>query len=164
MALISLSSPFATNARVIKAAAAVLIAVPVLWLVLYATGAFPWLGYERLSRSSIRQWPVGIVGETRSGTGFGINEFWFFRGQTIVVSYDAEIRRGCLWMHVWHLFRRGPGADVSRCVTESGKGEWEVPVVESGVYHIFIDGSPMAGAGRGWDMTYSVWWGVRPAL
>ncbi len=85
----------------------------------------------------------------------------FFKGQTIVGSYDANIRRGCLGMHVWPLFNRTPGDHVSQCVTTSGKKEWTVPVTKTGVYVISLDSSLIKGPGPGWDMDYTAWWGAR---
>ena len=136
----------------------------VLWMSSYAVGLFPWLGYAAVDRSSIGVGPDHfIVGENKTGAfSFGPQTFVFVDGQTIVVSYDADIRRGCLWMHVWNISGRANKEDhVSQCVTASGRGEWTVPIKETGLYRIFIDGSPIKGNRSGWDMTYSVWWGAR---
>jgi hypothetical protein len=124
----------------------------------------PWLGYETITRSSLGVGPNHfIIGEDRThgSFSFGPRTFVFVQGQTIVVSYDAEIRRGCLWMHVWHIFHHAKDEHVSQCLTESGQGEWTVPVIETGLYRIFVDSSPIKGRRPGWDMTYSVWWGAR---
>ena len=140
-----------------------LVAAIALWLALYAVGVFPWLGYETVTRSSLGSGPNHfIIGENRAG-GFslGPRTFLFARGQTIVVSYDAEIRRGCLWMHVWNMFDHAKAEHVSQCVTKSGPGEWTVPVNQTGLYRIFIDASPIKGNRPGWDLSYSVWWGAR---
>lgn len=161
MALITLSSPFAANPRVVRTFAAILIGVPLLWAAAYVASVFPWLGYEHRSRSSIMQPPAGVIGESKSGFGLGISNFLFFKGETIVVDYDADIRRGCLWMQVWHIFKDDLGDAADNCVTQSGKGEWTLRVPETGIYEIMIDGSPTRGAGRGWDMDYTVWWGAR---
>lgn len=134
------------------------------WLGLYALGLFPWLGYAAMDRSSVGIGPNHfIIGEDKTGGAFsfGPQSFVFVQGQTIVVSYDADIRRGCLWMQVWHMLDHTKDAHVSQCVTASGRGEWTVPVKETGLYRIFIDSSPIKGNRPGWDMTYSVWWGAR---
>ena len=36
---------------------------------------------------------------------------------------------------------------------QSGRGEWTVPIKETGLYRIFIDGSPIKGNRLGWDTT-----------
>jgi hypothetical protein len=136
----------------------------VLWAVLYATGVWPWFGFEAWTRRSVAVGPGQlIIGEDRAGgsTGFGFSTFVFFKGQTIVVSYDVTIRRGCLWMQVWHLGDHGPNESVSQCVAASGEGEWTVPVGATGFYAIIIDASVTKGPGPGYDMDYTVWWGAR---
>jgi len=142
--------------------AAVILAMLV-WPAGYAAGAFPWLGYaSRSGRSvSIGPGPGVIIGETGDRMSLGLTSFVFFAGQNIVVSYDAEIRRGCLWLQVWHAFRQGRGSNVSQCVTTSGAGEWVVPVTETGYYTVIVNSSVAHGAGPDWDMRYTVWWGAR---
>lgn len=138
-------------------------ALVLLWMASYALGLFPWLGYAAMDRSSLGVGPNHfIIGEDKTGSfRFGPQTFVFLEGQTIVVSYDADIRRGCLWMHVWHMLERSKAAHVSQCVTKSGRGEWTVPIKQTGLYRIFIDSSPIKGNRPCWDMTYSVWWGAR---
>jgi hypothetical protein len=140
-----------------------LAAAVALWLGSYALGLFPWLGYATTDRRSIGVGPHHfIIGENRTPSfSIGPQTFWFVEGQTIVVSYDADIRRGCLWMHVWHMLDHSKDAHVSQCVSDSGRGEWTVPVKKTGLYRIFTDSSPIKGDRPGWDMTYSVWWGAR---
>jgi hypothetical protein len=138
-------------------------ALVALWLGSYLLGLFPWLGYAAVDRSSIGVGPNHfIIGEDRAGSFFlGPMTFVFVAGQTVVVSYDAEIRRGCLWMQVWHILDHSKNASVYQCIMTGGRGEWTVPINETGLYRIFIDGSPIKGNRPGWDMTYSVWWGAR---
>ena len=162
MSVPAIRSPAMTGLRPGRVMAIGITAALILWAVTYAAGIVPWLGYSRLSRSSVDVGPGHfIIGEDRAGTTFGISTFAFVNGQTIVFSYDADIRRGCLGMHVWPLFNRAPGDHVSRCVTASGKGEWTVPVAKTGVHVISVDSSLIKGPGPGWDMDYSVWWGAR---
>lgn len=140
-----------------------LVAVFALWLGSYVLGLFPWLGYAATDRSSIGVGPNHfIVGEDSVGAfSLGPQTFLFIAGQTIVVSYDADIRRGCLWMHVWHILDHSKNEHISQCVTTSGHGEWTVPIKQTGLYRIFIDSSAIKGNRPGWDITYSVWWGAR---
>jgi hypothetical protein len=132
-----------------------------LWLAAYFTGFSPWLGYAWLSRSSFGVGPIGIIGENGSGTDIGLDEFLFFDGQEIVIDYDVEIRAGSLWFHVFKPFDGRLGDGETHYVTESGAGVWTMPVRETGIYHITIEGSPTRGPGRGWDVDYKVWWGAR---
>jgi hypothetical protein len=162
MAVTSIPLSPAVSAGLARVIGVGIAAALILWGALYVAGVFPWFGYAWLSRSSIDVGPGHfIIGEDRAGSTFGFNNFVFFNGQTIVFSYDATIRRGCLWMHVWPLFDRAPGDHASQCVTTSGKGEWTVPVTKTGVYVISVDSSLIKGAGPGWDMDYTAWWGAK---
>src|SRR5688572_2048536 len=135
MSVPAIRAPATPGLRRSRGIAIGVIAALILWAAAYAAGIVPWLGYSRLSRSSVDVGPGHfIIGEDRVGTTFGISTFAFVKGQTIVFSYDATIRRGCLGMRVWPLFNRAPGDHVSQCLTTSGKGEWTVPVSKTGVY------------------------------
>jgi hypothetical protein len=140
-----------------------ILAALALWVASYALGAFPWLGYAWLARSSFGAGPIGIIGENRAGTSLGISTFLFFKGQEIVIDYDAEVRAGSLWFYVYNPFDGELGDGVAHYVTESGAGEWTVPITRTAIYHITIEGSPTRGKGRGWDLSYTAWWGARPA-
>ena len=107
--------------------------------------------------------PIGIIGETRVGTTIGATDFLFFEGQEVVIAYDADIRTGSLWFHVFQPFDGELGDGTYRYVTESGSGEWTVPIRKTAIYHITVDASPARGKGRGWDLYYTAWWGARPA-
>ena len=153
----------ASTSRLIGAVAglAFLLAI-IAWLAAYALGAFPWLGFAWLSRSSFGVGPIGIIGENRSGTSLGASNFFFFKGQEIVIDYDAEISAGSLWFYVYKPFDGELGDGASHYVTASGSGEWTVPINETGIYHITVEPSAVRGKGRGWDLSYSAWWGARP--
>jgi hypothetical protein len=132
-----------------------------LWLAAYFAGLAPWLGYAWLSRSSFGIGPIGIIGENRSGTDIGFDDFLFFEGQEIVIDYEVDVRAGSLWFHVFQPFDGKLGGGTTHYVTESGAGTWTMPVRETAIYHITIEGSPTRGPGRGWDLDYKVWWGAR---
>ena len=150
------------RARVGVGIGAVFVAFLTFWIVGYATGAFPWLGYAWLARSSIGgPGPISIIGETRMGSDFGVSTFLFFKGQKVVIAYDADIRAGSLFLYVYQPFDGTLGDGVSRYVTTSGAGEWSVPITRTAIYHITVEASPVKGAGRGWDMSYTAWWGAR---
>jgi hypothetical protein len=133
------------------------------WVAGYAFGFFPWLGFAWLTRASFGVGPIGIVGETGAGTSLGVSTFLFFKGQEVVIDYDADIRAGSLWFYVYKPFDGVLGDGTYRYVTESGSGEWSVPIRQTGIYHITVDASPVRGKGRGWDLDYTAWWGARQA-
>lgn len=157
MAQLTISLPRAIGPRPARFIGFTLIGALVLWVGGYAAGFWPWLGYASQARSSINigRYPVGEMSTGKFRLGFGT--FVFFKGQKIVVSYDADIAAGCLSMHVWQWAGRGAGADDNKCVTASGTGEWAVPVAATGLYHIFVTSRPVKGR---WDMSYAVWWGA----
>jgi hypothetical protein len=144
-------------------ATALLLAAVVLWAVLYFTGALPWLGYAWLARDSFGGGRFRIIGETSAGTTFGLQRFLFLAGQEIVIDYDADIRAGSLWFYVFEPLEAELGAGTSHYVTESGAGVWTYRVPRTGFYVITIEPSSARGAGSGWDLSYRVWWGARPA-
>lgn len=139
------------------------LAAAVLWGALYASGVFPWLGYAWLKRDSSGAGPFSVVGEDQIGTSFGLETFFFVRGQEIVIDYDAEIRAGSLFLYVWDWTKAGQGVGASRFITESGAGIWTYRIPRSGLYKITVEPSTAKGAGGGFDMSYRVWWGARPA-
>ena len=148
--------------RIGMAGAALFVAIAI-WLGAYASGAAPWLGYASVKSSSIGAGPISIIGETGSHATFGLDTFYFFAGQEIVIEYEAEIAAGSLWFHVFRPFDGTLGDGMTHYVTKSGAGTWTARIPESGLYAINIEPSPARGAGRGWDLSYSVWWGARPA-
>jgi hypothetical protein len=155
---LQISAPALLGRRGAGRAGTTLLALVGLWLAAYGTGLWPWLGYASQSRASINigRFPVGEMSTGRFRAGLGT--FVFFKGQTIVLSYDADIGDGCLSMHVWRLAGEEGSADYNRCVSETGRGEWAVPVTATGLYHIYVTARPVKGR---WDMSYTVWWGAR---
>src|SRR5579864_8923622 len=115
-----------------------LLAAMALWVAAYLSGAWPWIGYVSQSRASLNigRFPVGEMSTGRFRLGFGT--FLFFKGQTIVVSYDAQIAAGCMSLHVWRIGTTEGSADFNECLAQSGAGEWTVPVDATGLYHVFI--------------------------
>jgi hypothetical protein len=134
-----------------------------LWILAYATGAFPWLGYAWLNDKSMGAGPITVIGRTSYGTSFGIDDFLFFEGQEIVIDYDADIRAGSLYFYVFQPFDGTLGDGVSHYVARSGAGTWTKRIPKTAIYTIVIEPTVASGAGRGWDMSYSVRWGAWPA-
>jgi hypothetical protein len=134
-----------------------------LWAAGYLSGAWPWLGHASMSRSSFSIGPVGIAGEDSTGGSTGLQDFLYLKGQEIVIEYDADIRTGSLSFHVFQPFDGVLGDGVMHYVTKSGAGAWTWRVPKTGIYTILIAPSVVRGAGRGYDMSYSAWWGARQA-
>lgn len=128
-----------------------------LWVIAYFSGAYPYLGYK----SKHEQSGMGI-GQS-SGTALGPGTFYFFRGQTIFVNYEAEITSGSLWIYVKPYGfgeKRWQGA-LNRHIVTSSSGRLTYAVPKSGLYVISVKPSVTAGAGRGYDMRYSASWGAQ---
>jgi hypothetical protein len=161
MAVFELSSQSDLRRRASLGAIGVVAALFALWALVYFSGAFPWLGYAWLKRDTFGVGPVTVIGENSAGTTFGVSTFAFFKGQEIVVDYDADIRAGSLRFYVYDMAKSGQGAGLSHYVTETGAGTWTYGVPQTGIYVIVIEPSVVRGAGRGYDMSYRVWWGAR---
>jgi hypothetical protein len=134
------------------------------WLAAYASGAYPWLGHASWTRRSTTLGGLTIAGEERLGWQSGLDDFLFVRGQEVVIAYEADIRAGSLWFHVFRPLDGLLGDGSTHYVTKSGRGEWTMPVEETGYYHVNIEPTVVRGAGKGWDLSYSVSWGARPAI
>ena len=93
-----------------------------------------------------------------SGWTLGTTYFWARAGATLRVEYETTVRRGAFYIAV-HQVKSGPGPHVpgSRYVERSGKGIFDVPLPETGLYWIVLDGSPM---GNGYDVTYKASWRI----
>ena len=133
------------------------------WAASYVSGAWPWIGYASMTRTTFGAGAITIVGESRRGVDIGLETFFFLRGQEIVIEYDAEIRAGSLWFYVYQPFDGKLGDGSSKYISSTSKGVWTVPVEVTGLYHITIDGSPTKGRGQGYDISYTVKWGARSA-
>jgi hypothetical protein len=153
--------PSSRGGHRVAVAAVLVVIVVVLYAAAYLTGLAPWLGFAWLKRDSFGAGPLTIVGENRIGTSLGIDTFLFFKGQEILVDYDADIHAGSLWIYVYKPFDGVLGDGTATYVTESGAGQWTLPVTETAIYHVTIEPSPTRGAGRGWDLSYRAWWGAR---
>lgn len=143
--------------------AIVIVSILVVWVSSYGTGIWPWIGTAWMDRSSFGAGNISIIGENRMGTELGFDDFVFFDGQEVVVEYDAEIHKGSLWFHVFQPFDGKLGDGVTHYVTESGSGTWTTPITKTGFYHVTVEPSAVRGVGVGWDLSYSVKWGARPA-
>ena len=147
--------------RIGAGAGGLFVAAFLIWGVLYALGIVPWLGYAWLTRQSFGAGPLSVIGEDQAGTSFGVSTFFFVSGQEVVIDYDADIRAGSLFLYVHDLTKAGQGLGGSHFVTESGAGVWTYRIPKTGLYAIAVEPSTAVGAGSGFDMSYSAWWGAR---
>jgi hypothetical protein len=161
MAVFELGSQSGPRRRATWSVLGVLTALLALWALAYFSGVFPWLGYAWQKRDTFGVGPITVVGEDRAGARWGVSTFAFLKGQEIVVDYDADIRAGSLRFYVYDMTKSGQGAGAAHFVTETGAGVWTYRVPQTGVYAILIEPSVLHGVGRGYDVTYSVWWGAR---
>ena len=125
--------------------------------------AAPSAGAVSWRRISARPSATVASAETRIGTSLGVSTFLFFEGQEIVIDYDAEIRAGALWFYVYRPFDGELGDGVAHYLTRSGAGTWTTKVAKTGIYSVTIEPTTVRSDDRGWDMSYGVWWGARPA-
>ena len=147
--------------RIGAGAGGLFVAAFLIWGALYASGIVPWLGYAWLTRQSFGAGPLSVIGEDQAGTSFGVSTFFFVSGQEVVIDYDADIRAGSLFLYVHDLTKAGQGLGGSHFVTESGAGVWTYRIPKTGLYAITVEPSTAVGAGSGFDMSYSAWWGAR---
>jgi hypothetical protein len=119
----------------------------------YAIGLFTTLGYENRAIKF-----AGFASSTRAGGGFGLKRVYFFKGQTYFAEYNAEIREGTLRLGILKTFSVPGGPHHVDVVSSDGAGVSTCVIPESGIYSIYFSGSP---SGNGYDLTYSVRWGVR---
>jgi hypothetical protein len=134
-------------------------AVVALILVAYPAGLIETLGYE----SKHKRYGGGFTSD-ESGFSLGLNYFYFMAGQEFFAEYEADIDAGAFVIRVmkgWGEIGNKP--HFRHRVTADKKGRVRFPIRESGLYAIDFDGSVLGASrsGKGYDVTYSVRWGVR---
>ena len=139
----------------------VVIAV-VVWAAAYFTGIFPWVGREGGTVKSFGAGRITIVGNQDNTSSLGFKTFYYWRGQEVMLHYDAEVRDGGLRIYL----AEGGGLrqrvfDVVT-VSKSGTGELSYRIPKSGFYTWSISPTVTAG-GRGYDLGYTAVWGARLA-
>ncbi len=137
------------------------ILVPVLLLGVplgYQIGIFETLGYESKTIKG------GGFTSTKSGMSLGVTTMYFFKGQTVFVDYEAEVKAGSLWIKFYNLTSMlDADAWLRHKVESTEKGTAIFPVEESGWYRLDWDGTVLgkSPAGSGYDIDYTLTWGVR---
>ena len=124
----------------------------------YQTGVFETLGYESKSIKG------GGFTSTKSGMSLGVTTMYFFKGQTVFVDYDAEVKAGSLWIKVYPLTAMlDADAWLRHKVESTEKGTANFEVEKSGWYRLDWDGTVLgkSPAGSGYDIDYTLTWGVR---
>ena len=120
---------------------------------MYLGGVICW-GHESYEIRS-----VAPFGRSRVGASFGPKQIYLRAGETLVVRYDAEIRKGHLMLHLFKPFKPlGSKDSVSKNVYTTGKGEFTVRIRENCYYVLSIDAWP---DGNGYDVAYDASWSRR---
>ena len=124
----------------------------------YQTGMIETLGYESKSIKG------GGFTSTQSGISLGVTTMYFFKGQTVFVDYEAEVKAGSLWIKFYNLTSMlDTDAWLRHKVESTEKGTAIFAVEESGWYRLDWDGTVLgkSPAGSGYDIDYTLTWGVR---
>ncbi|GJL59072.1 MAG: hypothetical protein NPIRA03_19290 [Nitrospirales bacterium] len=123
-----------------------------------ATGIMETLGYESRNING-----NGLT-NTQSGYSWGLNTFYFVKGQDFFAEYETVILKGSL---VVHLYKIGtmPSSETPyhRKISQSGKGTVKFPIQESGLYRMSFSGSVLGAQqdSDGYDLSYHIRWGIR---
>jgi len=124
----------------------------------YQTGMLETLGYESKTVKG------GGFTSTQSGMSLGLTTMYFFKGQTVFVDYEAEVKAGSLWIRFYSL-RSMLDADawLRHKVESTEKGTAIFAVKESGWYRLDWEGTVLGKSppGSGYDIDYTLTWGVR---
>ena len=124
----------------------------------YQAGMLETLGYESKSIKG------GGFTSTQSGSSLGLKTMYFFKGQTVFVDYEAEVKAGSLWIKFYGLTSMLDADTWLRHKVESTKkGTATFVVEESGWYRLDWEGTVLgeSPAGSGYDIDYTLTWGVR---
>ncbi|WP_447961997.1 hypothetical protein [Nitrospira sp. Ecomares 2.1] len=123
-----------------------------------ATGIMETLGYES------RNIKGNGITNTQSGYSWGLNTFYFTKGQEFFAEYETVIHKGSLTIHLYKI-GTAPSGDTPyhKMVSQSGRGTVTFPIQESGLYRISFSGSVLGGTQNEWgyDLSYQIHWGIR---
>jgi hypothetical protein len=101
---------------------------------------------------------------TRSGYSWGLNTFYFGKGQEFFAEYETVIHQGSL---VIHLYKIGsmPSSETPyhRMISQSGKDTVKFLILESGLYRILFDGTVLGRQREAdsYNLSYHIRWGIR---
>ena len=124
----------------------------------YAAGLITTLGYE-----SRRVTYGGGVSSGGTGGGFGLKKMLFFKGQTFYADYEATVRKGSLRIGIMEAFGQpGKKPHYVTTIKSNSRGTVTYRIPKTSMYSIYFDGSVIGkGNSGGYDVSYSVRWGVR---
>ena len=116
-----------------------------------------------VGRRVARETKDDALSNSARSIGYGSKKVFARAGSTLVVSGDATIRRGLLYIRVWPdgLAPRPLGTNPVHTVVlrSSQSTAFTVTLPETSLYRIDISASP---DGRYYDISYDVSWHVRP--
>ena len=124
----------------------------------YQIGIFETLGYESKTIKG------GGFTSTQSGSSLGLTTMYFFKGQTVFVDYEAEVKAGSLGIRFYRLTSMlDADAWLRHKVESTGKATATFAVKESGWYRLDWEGTVLgkSPAGSGYDIDYTLTWGMR---
>lgn len=131
---------------------------PLLWLLVYALGLSPTLGWAEGSETHDR---FGIYREDRSRLGLGT--MYLFAGETAWWAWDMRIEgHGGLRLTIARAIPR-PGQVRFQDVKTSGAGRFEFVAPETGFYTFSLEHVPNPGRfgrQRAGSTVYDLSWGV----
>ena len=131
----------------------------VVLLAAYRFGLISTLGYES---KTIHTGSNAFV-STKAGTSIGPKTLFFFEGQEVTVTYDADVKRGALVIRMYRMTApMKPDPDHRVKIDEGGPGIARFPIRKTGLYKLEIEGTVLGAdpSTRGYEISYSVYWGV----
>jgi hypothetical protein len=96
------------------------------------------------------------ISKSSHGSAFGTKRMFLRQGQTLAIDYDAEVEKGSLYLRLRSFWapHNAPPLDEVR-VSQSGSGQLHIPIPSTGVYQLWISGTPDRD---GYDLSYTVSW------
>ena len=124
----------------------------------YAAGLLETFGYES------RTVRGGGFSHSSQGLSLGTKTMYLRKGQAFFVNYDVQVNTGSFRIALLKVWAPGEAKTrFSHQLQETSSGELAFPITESGWYDAAFDGSVLghSSPGSGYDVSYSVRWGVR---
>ena len=124
----------------------------------YRLGFISTLGYES---KTIHTGDNAFV-STKAGTTIGPKTLFLFEGQEVLITYNAEVKRGGLIVRMFSMTApMNPDPDHRVAILEDGPGVARFPVRKTGLYKLVIEGTVLGAdrSTRGYDVSYTVYWG-----
>ncbi|QJB68326.1 hypothetical protein [Parasphingorhabdus halotolerans] len=129
-------------------------AVLSIWLFVYISGLFPYLGYEHRTHHYHKfSSNEGVV-----SSSLGPNSMFLVKGQTAFYDYDMKVTKQTsgMWLDIRPIYEIGI-SDNAKWIHGDQQGRWEYEVPETGVYSFKHDVNHRAFDSK---VTYDVSWGA----